>query len=187
MGFGAYFFLRKLIPEGAYIDKIIEYVLIVLVFVIGIDMGLAITHLKKSRPDIGFILFPFLNMLFTAFSGIIFALLVSFPFKDSLLVHSGLGWYSLSSAILSYNGLVKLSIFAFIHNVTRELVTILLCPLMSKIHPHFPIFMGGATSMDVMLPFIKQYSGRDYTLLAFYSGSVCSLSVPFLIKAILAL
>jgi len=39
--------------------------------------------------------------------------------------------------------------------------------------------------MDVMLPFVQRYSGRTYTLVAFYSGIVCSLAVIPLVRILL--
>lgn len=83
--------------------------------------------------------------------------------------------------------MVLLSILAFIHNVFRELFSILVAPYAARISPYLPVYLGGATSMDVMLPFVQAYSGREYTLVSFYSGMVCSFAVIPLVKVLLAL
>ena len=69
--------------------------------------------------------------------------------------------------------------------VFRELLAILTAPVAARLSPYLPIYLGGATSMDVMLPFVQRYSGRDYTLVSFYSGIVCSLAVLPLVRIIL--
>jgi len=38
--------------------------------------------------------------------------------------------------------------------------------------------------MDVMLPFVQRYCGRQYTLVSFYSGVICSLAVIPLVRLI---
>ena len=98
---------------------------------------------------------------------------------------AGLGWYSLSSVLIAERGLLLLSILAFLHNVFRELFSILAAPLAARRSPYLPIFLGGATSMDVMLPFVQRYCGREYTLVSFYSGVVCSLAVIPLVRLLL--
>ncbi len=104
-----------------------------------------------------------------------------------MLIYGGLGWYSLSSVLLSVKGFTVIAIYSFIHNVFRELIAILTSPIVSKFDPYLPILIGGATSMDLMLPFVQKYSGNVYTLASFYSGVVCSISVSFIINGLINL
>ncbi|MBN2047332.1 MAG: LysO family transporter, partial [Anaerolineaceae bacterium] len=43
---------------------------------------------------------------------------------------------------------------------------------------------AGATAMDTTLPVIQKHAGKEYTLIAVYSGVILSLSVPILIPLI---
>jgi len=94
---------------------------------------------------------------------------------------SGMGWYSLSSVMLAERGMAALSALAFVHNVARELLAMLTAPLAARVAPMLPVYLGGATSMDIMLPFVQRHSGAACTLASFYSGAVCSLAVAPLV------
>lgn len=159
-----------------------EWTLNVLLFAIGFDLGVELKHLdfRKLRPWM--LAAPFLNIALTLGCGLLFAWISPFSSKDGLRLVSGLGWYSLSSVVLAEQGLIVLSMLAFIHNVFRELLAILTAPLAARVSPYLSLFLGGATSMDVMLPFVQRYAGREYTLFSFYSGLVCSLAVLPLMK-----
>jgi uncharacterized membrane protein YbjE (DUF340 family) len=128
------------------------------------------------------LLVPFVNILLSLACGLLFSALRSLPARTGLLLYSGFGWYSLSSVLIAEHGLVLVALLAFIHNVTRELLAILTAPFAARINPYLPVYLGGATSMDVMLPFVQRYSGRAYTLVSFYSGMVCSLAVIPLVQ-----
>jgi uncharacterized membrane protein YbjE (DUF340 family) len=116
--------------------------------------------------------------------GLIIGLVMGMGAREGALLTAGMGWYSLSSVLLAEQGMMLLSILAFIHNVFRELFAILCAPFAAKVSPMLPVYLGGATSMDVMLPFVQRYCGKEYTLVSFYSGVVCSLSVMPLVKII---
>jgi len=135
----------------------------------------------RQLPPLLFLV-PFWNIALSLGCGLIVGAFGHLAPREGMLLHAGLGWYSLASVLLAERGWVLLSMAAFIHNVSRELLAILSAPLAARIHPHLPIYLGGATSMDVMLPFVQAYSGRAYTLVSFYSGVVCSLAVVPLVR-----
>ena len=184
---GALLFL--LLPQrtGALLplDAIADWVLRALALVIGFDLGAEFHRLKLRELPLPLLLIPFANILFSLACGALFSVLRGLPLRQGLLLFAGLGWYSLSSVLIAQKGLVVLSLLAFIHNVLRELLAILTAPLAAKLSPYLPIYLGGATSMDVMLPFVQRFSGRNYTLVSFYSGIVCSLAVIPLVHLLL--
>lgn len=163
-----------------------DWLLRALLFFIGVDLGVELHRLDLRKLALPVLLAPLFNILLTLGTGALFSLFTRLSLKESLLLVSGLGWYSLSSVLISNQGLALLGILAFIHNVFRELLAILSMPLAARISPYLPVYVGGATSMDVTLPFIQKYCGREYTLPAFYSGLVCSLAVIPLVKLLLA-
>lgn len=186
-GFLVFLFLSPALAARVPTDAVADWLLRLLLLCIGFDLGTELAHLDLRKLAPHLLLVPFVNIVLTLLSALLFAALTRFTLKEGMLVHAGLGWYSLSSLLLAERGMVLLSILAFIHNVFRELFSILVAPYAARISPYLPVYLGGATSMDVMLPFVQAYSGREYTLVSFYSGMVCSFAVIPLVKVLLAL
>ena len=99
-----------------------------------------------------------------------------------LAVDSGFAYYSLSSIFITeYRG-AELGTIALLANIVREMITLLLAPMLAKLFgPLAPITAGGATTMDTTLPIIAQASGQKYVALSIYHGFVTDFSVPFLV------
>ncbi len=189
LGFLSYFLINLHNKVSAYlnsnIDKISQIILLILLFFVGFDLGRNIVLLKKQKIRFRYLFLPLESIAITFFSSLIFGMIFSKKMIEAMIIYGGLGWYSLSSVILSINGFTLLAVYSFIHNVSRELIGILSSPIVSKFDPYLPILIGGATSMDVMLPFIQRYSGQIYTMASFFSGAFCSLSVSFIIKGLI--
>ena len=84
--------------------------------------------------------------------------LMGVPFRDALLVSAGMGWYSLSSVLLSAAVGTETGTLAFLANALRELLTILGIPLLARFC-HLPlVVVGGATSMDSTMPILLQWA-----------------------------
>lgn len=99
---------------------------------------------------------------------------------DCLAVDSGFAYYSLSSIFITeYRG-AELGTIALLANIIREMITLLLTPLLAKwFGPLAPISSGGATTMDTTLPIITQTVGQRYVALSIYHGFVtmwCTLA-----------
>ena len=99
-----------------------------------------------------------------------------------LAIDSGFAYYSLSSIFITeYRG-AELGTIALLANIVREMITLLLAPMLVKrFGPLAPITAGGATTMDTTLPIIAQASGQKYVALSIYHGFVTDFSVPFLV------
>ncbi len=99
-----------------------------------------------------------------------------------LAIDSGFAYYSLSSIFITeYRG-AELGTIALLANIVREMITLLLAPMLAKrFGPLAPITAGGATTMDTTLPIIAQASGQKYVALSIYHGFVTDFSVPFLV------
>jgi uncharacterized membrane protein YbjE (DUF340 family) len=184
-GFLAFLWLPAAAVARVPVDAVGDWLLRLLLISIGFELGVDLHKLDLRKMALPMILVPFANILFSLGCGLIFSLFTRLSVKESLLLYSGLGWYSLSSVLIAGRGMALLAILAFIHNVFRELLTILSMPFAARISPYLPVYLGGATTMDVTLPFIQKYCGREYTLVAFYSGVICSLAVIPLVRMIL--
>ena len=99
-----------------------------------------------------------------------------------LVVNRGFAYYSLSSIFITeYRG-AELGTIALMTNIIREMITLLLSPLLARVFgPLAPITSGGATTMDTTLPIITQTVGERYVALSLYHGFVVDFSVPFLV------
>lgn len=183
------FLLLLVLPTSAAralpVDAGAEWLLRGLLLLIGFDLGAELHRLELRKLTLLLLLVPAANLLLTLGAGALFGLLGRQSVREGMLIFSGMGWYSLSSVLIAERGLVVLSLLAFIHNVFRELFSILTAPAAARRSPYLPVFLGGATSMDVMLPFVQRYCGREYTLVSFYSGVVCSLAVIPLVRLLL--
>ena len=184
-GFLLYVWLPAGIASRVPVDTAADWILRILLAVIGFDLGAEFHKLEFRNLPLPLLLLPVLNIALSLGCGLVFAVLRGIPARQGLLLYSGLGWYSLSSVLIAQHGLALFALLAFIHNVFRELFAILTAPYAARVSPYLPIYLGGATSMDVMLPFVQRYSGRAYTLVAFYSGLICSLAVIPLVRILL--
>ena len=101
---------------------------------------------------------------------------------DCLALDSGFAYYSLSSIFITeYRG-AELGTIALLANIIREMITLLLTPLLAKwAGPLAPISTGGATTMDTTLPIIAKTIGQKYVALSIYHGFVTDFTVPFLV------
>ncbi|WP_333578563.1 lysine exporter LysO family protein [Leyella stercorea] len=101
---------------------------------------------------------------------------------DCLAVDSGFAYYSLSSIFITeYRG-AELGTIALLANIIREMITLLLTPLLAKwFGPLAPISSGGATTMDTTLPIITQTVGQRYVALSIYHGFVTDFTVLFVV------
>lgn len=103
-------------------------------------------------------------------------------FYESLSVGAGLGWYSLSGALLSSLGFSTLGAIAFLCNVIRELLAVVTIPwLATKIDPFLAIAPGGATTMDTTLSLLARYGTNESVLAALINGIVLTIAVPILV------
>lgn len=103
---------------------------------------------------------------------------------EAMAAGLGMGYYSLSSIILTDLSGEELGVIALLANIARETLTLLLAPFLPAwLGALAPISSGGATSMDTTLPVILQTSGKQYVLHAMVHGVILTILVPFLVSA----
>lgn len=147
---------------------------------IGSNENIA-AEFKALNPRLAFL--PVATIL-GAFAGSLVAwcLLQHRGVTDCLAVGSGFGYYSLSSIFITQYKGVELGTVALLANIFREMITLLLSPLLAKVFsPLAPIASGGATTMDTTLPIIVSTCGSQYTVVSLFHGFVVDFSVPFLV------
>lgn len=101
---------------------------------------------------------------------------------DCMAVGSGFAYYSISSIFITQYRRAELGTVALLANIYREILTLLIAPLLAKVFgPLAPISSGGATTMDTTLPIISQTCGQQYVVVSLFHGFVVDFSVPFLV------
>ncbi|MCG8375720.1 MAG: lysine exporter LysO family protein, partial [Chlorobiales bacterium] len=82
----------------------------------------------------------------------------------------------------------ELGVIALLSNIFREIITLLAVPLLVKYFGKLAgIATGGATAMDTTLPIIVKFTGKDYGIIAIFSGITLTILVPVLVTMILEL
>ena len=167
-------------------------VLYALMFQVGIGIG-SDSRLKEILRSITprTVIVPCATIIGTILSTFLISFaLVRWSATEVMAVGCGFGYYSLSSILVSslkeaHIGLqaaAELGTITLIANVFRELMTLLLAPFMVRwFSPLGPICAGGATTIDVTLPVITRFSGRDWLFVSILHGVVVDFSVPFLV------
>lgn len=176
--------LTGLIPESFAEGNIAFYALCTLLFFVGAGVGSDSSIVSRFRTlDIRMSLLPPGTILGT-FAGALAAVLLlnGRSATDCLAVGSGFGYYSLSSIFITeYKG-AALGTIALLSNIVREMITLLLSPLLVKVAgPLAPIAAGGVTSMDTTLPIIMDSSGKQYAVVSLFHGFILEFSIPFIV------
>lgn len=179
-----------ILPEPAWIVDVSSWVLYALMFLVGVSIG-SDKHVWQQFREINFkiLLIPITTVVGTGIGMLLFYLIFSFPkTADVFAIGSGLGYYSLSSIIISKVSGETIGVIALLSNIIREVSTLVLTPVLVKYFGKLaPIAAGGATTSDTTLPVILKYSGKEYVLSAIVQGIVLTLLVPFLISFIYSL
>ncbi|WP_321425721.1 lysine exporter LysO family protein [uncultured Bacteroides sp.] len=174
----------NLLPSSLIHANISFYALCGLMFFVGISVGSDSNTLRNFRQlNLRHALLPIMTILGTIAGCIIASFFLSNrSISDCCAVGSGLGYYSLSSIIITeYRG-AELGTIALLCNIMREIAALLCAPILVKYFGKFaPISVGGATTMDTTLPIITQSCGKDFVIISIFHGCLTDFSVPFLV------
>lgn len=185
VGIGAGYFMPT--DLSALIDHASSYMLMLLLFSVGIDMGLNKEVFNRIK-ELGFkiLLIPFGVVVGSLCGGVAAALLTQLSIKAGLAVSAGLGWYSLSGILITEAGNPVGGTIAFLSNVFREMLTFIIVPFVaSHLNYYCAIAPAGATAMDTTLGIISKNTNSTIAVLSFVSGVICTLLVPVLVPLFL--
>jgi len=167
--------------EKSFIDQLGEWALMLLLAIIGVQLrnsGIAIREILLNKAGITIALIVIVT---SWIAGGLISVLLDFPLNHALAISSGFGWYSLSGILISDGVSPVFGGVAFIADLARELIAILLIPLLIKKHPYSGVGIGGATSMDFTLPIIQKSGGSEVVPMAIISGFILTLVSPVFI------
>ncbi|MBU7015654.1 MAG: lysine exporter LysO family protein [Theionarchaea archaeon] len=175
----------NIVPETALggVTSVSQLLLIALLFLVGIDVGAnkeVLIDLK--RMGVRILALPLAITAGSLLGGVVLSVLLGMSIYESLAVASGMGYYTLSSIILTQAVGTALGTLAFLSNIFREILTVVTSPGLARISRLAPVASGGATSMDTTLPVIIQCTSKTVGVLAVISGVIITLLVPFLVS-----
>ena len=110
--------------------------------------------------------------------GFISGLLLHLPYSYSVISASGMGYYSLTGAFMTETFGIEAGTYGFIVNVSRDVFTVALLPLLSKISKGSPIASGAAGCMDTMLVPVTRAVGPELGMVSLISGTILTFVVP---------
>ena len=176
------------VPQWLSNDDFVLYTLLALVFVVGIGIGSdssAFEVLKRIKFKV--LLVPLLVVIGSLAGTALFPLfLYHISVAQAMAVGAGFGYYSLSSVIISQMNGEELGVIALLANIFREVFTLIAAPFLVRYFGKLAIIAsGGATAMDTTLPVAVKYSGKEFGVIAVFSGVVLTILVPFLVSFIL--
>lgn len=172
----------------AHCGAVINLGLYLLLFLVGLDMGRQGNMLQDIRAA-GFRVFlvPLAAAVGTLALTALVGLFLPMGAKDCAAAAAGFGWYSLAPTLLAPYSL-SVSATAFLSNIMHELLSIVAVPAVAQRIGYIEaVALPGATAMDTVLPVVVSATSDRMALYSFTSGAVLSLSVPFLVPAIIAL
>lgn len=159
----------------------IDIVLYLLLFTVGYQINFSVRYLRAYFKDISL-------TLISAFGGALIilpvAIILNMNIKSLLISSLGLGWYTFSGPFIAVAYGPLYGSIAFLINLFREQVTILLSPYISRLGHISLISSAGATAMDTSLPFIKMLFDDSVVIPAFMSGVILTILVPILASLI---
>lgn len=161
-----------------------ETVLYVLMFSVGISVGANRGVFKKLKEHhLKILLIPIGIIIGSIAGGFVCSLFMGESLRDSLMIVSGLGWYSLSGILITDLSGAKIGTIAFLCNLLREIFSFLIIPFVAKyFNGYTAIAPAAATSEDTTLPMLMKYTSGEVVMMAVLNGIICSAAVPILIK-----
>jgi len=168
-------------------SELTQYILMLLLLLVGIDLGADSNLLQKLRNSAWqSAIFPLIPIIGTYLGCVIYILVFpKQPIREIFAISSGLGFYSLTGAIVTSQSGVVYGTLAVLVNLIREIATLTMTPIFVRFFgPWAPLATGGATAMDTTLPIIAKFTGEQYVIPAVYSGVVLTLAVPLLLSLV---
>lgn len=179
-----------LFPAAFHHPDLATYTLFLLLFLVGVGIGgNSRTWQLLRRANVRLLLVPLSIVAGTLLgTGVASFLLPTVSGREALAVGAGFGYYSLSSILITELHGQQLGVVALLANILREILTLLLTPLLARFCGRLaPIASGGATTMDTTLPIISRFLSQEYALVAVFSGVILTVLVPLLVTLVLTL
>ena len=176
------------------VDAVLRILLLTMITAVGVQSGQALRAFRQQREHrppgdrsarVIFLGLPVFIMagtlLFSAGAG----LLTDYRWSECVLCAAPMGWQTLGGPMVQDLRGPRLGNLAFLTNMIRDIVSLLMIPLISRGRQAWlGVTPGGVSTMDVLLPGILASSGPLHLFQAVWIGGSCSLWAPFLIHLV---
>lgn len=164
-----------------------NYVLEVMIFGIGIQLRNSGIPLKEVFLNKCGIYTAIIVAVTSLIGGVIAAFALNLSVLQGLTFASAFGWYSLSSVLVNDAWGPMYGSVAFFNDLLREITCLFMIPFLMKCYPTSAVGLGGATSLDVMLPVIQKTGGIQIVPLAISASFILNLLPPLLLAFFIGL
>lgn len=173
--------------EGQSVSLVTTSALNFTLFTVGLDLGFnkEIWH-QIARLGWHVFLAPAGVALGSLAAGMVIGKALGWSWLEGGAVGAGFGWYSLSGVLITQIHSVALGTIAFLSNVMRELLAIILIPWLSRrVGMLALVAPGGATTMDTTLPLLAAVGPPGVAVVALVNGICLSTLVPIIVPLLL--
>ena len=170
----------RLLYRSKPVDIASESVLFVLLFLIGIQLrnsGLSLRQILLNKQGM---IIAVTIITTSILGGVVAAMILDLDLYQAIAMSCGFGWYSLSGILMGDAFGPIFGGASFMIELVRELVALVMIPLVIHSRPSVAIGYAGATAMDFTLPIIQSTGGVRCVPIAIVSGFILSLLVPLL-------
>ncbi|MEY8674430.1 lysine exporter LysO family protein [Francisella philomiragia] len=165
----------------SFINDIVFVMLLLLMLIIGGLLrfeNISLISLFKNKLAMSVVVIVIATSIISA---ILISYMINIPVKQSVMISSGLGWYSLSVVLNTdfigeYYGMIT-----FMVDFLREILVIAMVPLLKR---YFSVEMVGYaanTAMDFCLPILRNNYGNKIVPLAITIGLTMTIITPILL------
>ncbi|AJI52880.1 lysine exporter LysO family protein [Francisella philomiragia] len=165
----------------SFINDVVFVMLLLLMLIIGGLLrfeNISLIDLFKNKLAMSVVVIVILTSIISA---VLISYAINIPVKQSIMISSGLGWYSLSVVLNTdfigeYYGMIT-----FMVDFLREILVIAMVPLLKR---YFSVEMVGYaanTAMDFCLPILRNNYGNKIVPLAITIGLTMTIITPILL------
>lgn len=161
--------------------------LCVMIGLIGFTMGLEnkLTAILRSA-SIAVLLVPLAMVGGTLAAGAVYSLVSPLSLQEGLAVSAGFGWYTFAPSVIAGAGHAVASAVAFLHNVLRETLGIVLMPIVAaKIGYIEAVTLPGTAAMDIGVTIAERCCNVETMPYSFACGMASSLFCALLVPLIM--
>lgn len=170
-----------IIPDISHdlLDNILTISLIFLYTGVGVSLGSnkeVFQYIKRLGARV--LIMPLAIFCGCIAAGFICGPLLNVPLSWSVISSTGMAYYSLTGAFLTEVAGIEAGTYGFIVNVSRDVFTVALLPLTTRISKGSPIASGAGGCMDTMLVPVTKSVGAELGMVALISGTILTFVVP---------
>lgn len=181
------FLVNRLFSDYEYFESLaavtLKAALSILMLFVGFELGNDDSEGGNFKAaSLRILFFPAATVVGAILGGIVLFLILPVTLRESLAISSGFGWYSMAPVLIMEAGYMTASAISFVHNLTRELLSMLIVPFVARYAGFIEAAcVPGSPAMDICLPIIERSTNSTTVIYSFITGFLVSGTVPVLV------